>query len=119
MPIQRYESGGYSYLSTATVYGGVAYLSGLTPDDLSLDIKGQTAETLDNVDRALALAGSDKSRLLRCEIWIADMTHFEAMNEVYSAWLDPENIPSRVCTQARLWHDDCLIEIMMTAVSTS
>lgn len=119
MPIQHYEPGVYPYLSTATVYGGVAYVSGLTSNDISLDIRGQTAATLDNVDRALALAGSDKSRLLRSEIWIADMAHFEAMNEVYLAWLDPENIPSRVCTQARLWHDDCLIEIMVTAVSAS
>ena len=119
MPIQRYEPGVYPYLSTATVYDGVAYLSGLTSNDLSLDIRGQTADTLDNVDRALALAGSDKSRLLRCEIWIADMNDFEAMNQVYSASLDLENIPSRACTQSRLWHEDCLVEIMVTAVSAS
>ena len=116
MPIQRYEDAVYPYLSVATVHDSVVYVSGLTSNDLSLDIKGQTADTLNNVDNALAMAGSDKSRLLRCEIWIADMDHFEAMNEVYLAWLDLKNIPSRVCTQARLWHDDCLIEIMVTAV---
>ena len=118
MSIQRYDSGEYPYLSTASVYGGIAYLSGLTSDDLSLDVRGQTAEALANVDRALELVGSDKSKLLRSEIWIADMTHFEPMNEVYRVWLDPNNIPSRICTQARLWDDHCLIEIMMTAVTT-
>lgn len=113
MAIQRYEPG--DYLSTAAVHGGVAYLSGLTCDDLDLDIAGQTAATLAGVERALALVGSDKAKLLRVEVWIANMADFEAMNAVYRAWLDPGNIPPRVCTQARLWHERCLVEIMVTA----
>ncbi len=116
MSIRRYEPG--PYLSTAAVYGGVAYLAGLTPDDLSRDIAGQTVEALASVDRALELVGSDKSRLLRTEVWIADMADFEAMNQVYQAWLDPQNIPPRVCTQAALWDERCRVEIMVTAVAS-
>lgn len=115
MSILRYETEVYAYLSTASVYGGIAYLAGLTSEDLSLDVAGQTTETLANVEHVLALVGSDKSRLLRTEVWIADMAHFETMNEVYCAWLDPDNVPARVCTQAQLWDDRCLIEIMATA----
>ncbi len=118
MSIQRHDGGGipYPYLTTAAVHNGIAYISGLTADDIDRDIAGQTAATLANVERALALVGSDKSKLLRAEVWIADMADFEAMNAVYQAWLDPDNIPPRVCTQARLWHERCLVEIMVTAV---
>ncbi len=117
MSIQRFEPG--PYLSTAAVHGGVAYLAGLTPDDLSQNIAKQTSDALANVDRALKLVGSNKSLLLRSEVWIADMSNFDAMNDVYQAWLDPMSVPPRVCTEARLWDARCQVEFMMTAIVSS
>lgn len=114
MSIERYEVG--PYLSGASAHGNMLYLSGLAADDLSQDIQGQTRQTLANIDRLLSQAGSDKSKMLRVEVWLSDMANFEAMNAVYQDWLAPENVPARVCTQARLWDDAALVEIMVTAI---
>ena len=115
MSIKRYDQAG-PYLNEAAAYGGVVYLAGLTADDLSQDIRGQTKQTLAYVDRVLAQAGSNKSKLLRVEVWLADMANFDAMNEVYQAWLDSDNVPARVCVESRLWDEAVHVEIMATAV---
>jgi enamine deaminase RidA (YjgF/YER057c/UK114 family) len=114
MSIKRYEVG--PYLSGASTHDGIVYLAGLAADDLTQDIRGQTKQTLANIDRVLAQAGSDKSKLLRVEVWLADISNFDSMNKVYQAWLDPENIPARVCVESRLWDDAAQVEIMVTAV---
>ena len=113
MSIKRYEVG--PVLSGAAVYGRTVYLSGLAADDLSQDVRGQTKQTLANIDRVLSQAGSDKSKLLRVEVWLANMDDFDAMNTIYQTWLDPENVPARVCVESRLWDDTALVEIMVTA----
>ncbi len=102
-------------MSGAAAHGGIVYLAGLAAGDLSQDVRGQTEQTLANIDRVLAQAGSDKSNLLRVEVWPTHMANFDAMNGVYQAWLDPENVPPRVCVESRLWDDAAQVEIMVTA----
>jgi len=114
MSIKRYNQVGL-YLNEAAAYGGIVYLAGLAADDLSQDVGGQTKQTLANIDRVLGQAGTDKSKLLRVEVWLADMDNFDAMNEVYQAWVDSENVPARVCVEARLWDTAVHVEIMATA----
>ena len=111
--IKRYEVG--SLLSGAATHGNIVYLAGLAADDLSQDIRGQTRQTLANIDRVLAHAGSDKSKLLRVEIWLSQMKNYDAMNAIYQSWLDSENVPARVCVESRLWDNAAEVEIMVTA----
>ena len=113
MSIKRFEVG--PLLSGAAVYDNIVYLAGLAADDLTQDIRGQTRQTLANIDRVLAQTGSDKSKLLRVEIWLSHMKNFDAMNAVYQDWLDSENVPARVCVESRLWDDAAEVEIMVTA----
>ncbi len=113
MSIERYEVG--PIISGAAAHGGIVYLAGLAADDLSQDVRGQTKQTLAIIDRILTQAGSDKTKLLRVEIWLADMANFDVMNAVYQAWLDPQNVPARVCVESRLWDDAAQVEIMVTA----
>ena len=114
MSIRRYDNV-EPFLNEAAAYGGIVYLAGLAADDLSQGARGQTKQTLASIDRVLAQAGSNKSKLLRVEIWLADMANFDAMNEVYQAWLDPENVPARLCVESRLWDEAVEVEIMVTA----
>jgi len=113
MSIKRYEVG--PIISGAAAHGGIVYLAGLAAEDLSQDVRGQTKQTLAIIDRILTQAGSDKTKLLRVEIWLADMANFDVMNAVYQAWLDPQNVPARVCVESRLWDDAAQVEIMVTA----
>ena len=115
MSIKRYDEV-EPYLNEAAAYGGIVYLAGLAAEDLSQDVRGQTKQTLAKIDRVLAQAGSNKSKLLRVEVWLTDMANFDSMNEVYQDWLDSENVPARVCVESRLWDHAAQVEIMVTAV---
>ena len=117
MEITRIEptSGPGPLMSRAVVYGDFVYVAGLTATDPTLDIQGQTREILSRIDDYLAKAGTSKSKLLQAQLWITDMSLFSQMNEVWNAWVDPENLPVRACVQANLARPGLLIEIMVTA----
>lgn len=111
--IERFETA--PRMSRVVVHQGVAYLAGLTADDLSQDIAGQTAQVLAKAEARLALAATDKSRLLSAVIWLRDMADFDRMNVVWEGWIDTANAPARATAECRMAHDDILIEIIFTA----
>ncbi|CAP42070.1 RidA family protein [Bordetella petrii] len=102
-------------LSDMAVYNGVAYLAGQVPDDASLDMAGQTAQVLATIDRLLAEAGTDKSKILMAQIFVANMKEFDAMNQAWDAWVAPGNAPPRATVEARLANPDFKVEIVVTA----
>jgi enamine deaminase RidA (YjgF/YER057c/UK114 family) len=118
MSITRYGTtdgaNGLPIISRAVVRGDMVYLCGVTPDPTG-DIKAQTQQVLDRIDRLLQTAGTDKSKLLTAQVWLSDMRLFEAHNSVWNEWVDPENPPVRACVQADLWRPNMLVEIMVTA----
>ena len=75
----------------------------------------QTKDVLASIDRLLAEAGTDKSKLLQATIWLADMRDFAAMNAVWDAWVDTANPPARATGEARLAGPDYLVEIIVIA----
>ena len=114
MDIIRHNPHG-KVLCDAVEHGGFVFLGGQVPSDVNLDIKGQTANVLAQIDALLAKAGSNKSKILSCNIWLADMRHREAMNEVWSAWTDPGNLPCRATVEAKLADHRMLVEISCIA----
>lgn len=113
--LQRFHVG--ARLSEMAVHNGVAYLAGQVPDTLDLDIRGQTAEVLAMIDRLLAEAGSDKSRILMAQIFLADLADFEGMNAVWDAWVPAGSTPPRATVQARLAKPGYRIEVVVTAAT--
>lgn len=111
--IQRFDVG--TRLSEMAVYNGVAYLAGQVAADASQDIAGQTRQVLAAIDALLARAGTDKSRLLRVEIFLADLDDFPAMNEVWDAWVPKDQAPPRATVQARLARPQWKVEMVATA----
>ena len=102
-------------LSETAVHNGTVYLAGQVPDDNNADIRGQTAQVLARVDRLLAEAGSDKSRILMAQIFLSDITDIASMNEVWDAWISAGHAPPRATVQAGLAHQAWKIEIVVTA----
>ena len=102
-------------LSTAVEYHGFVYLAGITAKDTSLDVAGQTREILDQIDAALEIHGTDKTRLLQAQIWMNDIRDRDAMNVVWSAWLPEGGAPVRACVEAKMANPRLLVEIMVTA----
>lgn len=100
----------------AVVFGGQAFIGGVTAHDRTRDIRGQTAEALATLDAILAEVGSNRTRLLRAEIWLKDISaDFSGMNDVWDAWIDPETAPARATSQCLLASPEALIEIIATA----
>lgn len=102
-------------LSEIAIHNGTIYLAGQIAEDTSQDIDGQTREVLRHVDRLLQEAGSDKTCILMCQIYIADMAHFAGMNAVYDEWVASGHTPPRATVEAKLANPACLVEIVVTA----
>ena len=113
MSIVRHDPS--SLLSLAAEHGNTVYLAGIVAKNLKNDIKGQTKEILDEIDRLLAKCGTNKSKVLSATIWVTDIRNRAAMNEVYSAWADPKSLPVRACVEAKLADPAGLVEIMVVA----
>ena len=102
--------------SRAVVYNGVVFIGGQTADDRTQDIRGQTQQTLAKIEKFLAEAGTDKSRVLTAQIWIKDMKNdFAGMNEIWDAWTAPNAAPTRATAQCELASPELLVEIIVTA----
>lgn len=117
-PIKRREildgSNGGPILARSVTRGDTVYLSGITPDPGG-DVRAQTRQVLARIDKLLADAGTDKSKLLTAQVWLTDMRWFAEMNAEWNAWVDRENAPARACVGAPLYHPDVFVEIQVTA----
>src|ERR1700755_2220817 len=111
--IIRTEPG--AILSKAVEYHGVVYLPGITARDTSLDITGQTADVLAQIDEMLEHHGTDKTRLLQAMIWVKHMSDRVKVNALWTPWLAEDGAPVRACVQAEMAAPDVLVEIMVTA----
>ncbi len=84
--IERLEIG--PRMSQAVVHNGVVYLAGqVAADAQGAPVKEQTKNILERIDKLLAAAGTDKTKLLSVTIWLADMRSFEDMNSVWDKWV--------------------------------
>lgn len=113
MLIKRFDVG--PRMSEMAVCNGVVYLAGQIADDASADIGGQTAQVLAAIDALLERAGSDKTKILRAQIFLADVADFDGMNAVWDRWVVPHHAPPRATVEARLARPEWKIEIVVTA----
>jgi enamine deaminase RidA (YjgF/YER057c/UK114 family) len=118
MTIERHDTG--PRLSEMTVHrlpggGGTVYLAGQVATDGSQDIGGQTAQILAAIDALLARACSDKTKLLRVQIFIKDLADFAAFNALWEAWLPAGSAPARATVQAALARPEWKVELVVTA----
>ncbi|MBB3998245.1 RidA family protein [Aureimonas pseudogalii] len=112
MSIRRIEPG--RRMSAAVVHGNTVYLAGQVGEP-GQDVAAQTKTVLSEIDRLLAEAGTDKSKILQATIWLADMADFGAMNAVWDAWVDPANPPARATGESKLATPDYRVEIIVIA----
>jgi enamine deaminase RidA (YjgF/YER057c/UK114 family) len=94
-------------------FGNLVFVSGTTADNKSAPCKAQTEEVLKKIDRLLAEAGSDKSKILGCNVWLTDIREKEQMDAAWQAWIDPNHKPARATVESRLGTSDTRVEIMM------
>lgn len=86
--------------SDAVRVGNLLFLSGkigIVPGTMQLapgGIQGETRQTLENIKSTLERLGSSMSEVVKCTVFLADISEWAAMNEVYTRYF-PEKPPAR------------------------
>lgn len=102
--------------SEAAIFNGIIFLAGQVPEKtLAANIEAQTEEVLGLIEQLLGENVSDKSRILMCQIFLADLSDFDGMNRIWDAWVVPGHAPPRATVQAKLANPEYRIEIVVTA----
>jgi enamine deaminase RidA (YjgF/YER057c/UK114 family) len=96
--------------------GTIVVLAGQVAEDRTADTKGQTADVLRRIDKLLADAGTDKTRIVSANIWLTDISEFAQMNEVWDAWVPQGHAPARATVESKLAHPALRVEIQVVAV---
>jgi enamine deaminase RidA (YjgF/YER057c/UK114 family) len=105
-------------MRAAVKHNGVVYLAGqVAYNRPGAPIREQTQDTLAGIDKLLHDNGSNKSKILSAQVWLVDMNDYNAMNEVWNAWVDPKAPPPRACVQATLARPEYRVEIMVIAAA--
>lgn len=112
MTITRIEPG--PRMSAAVIHGGKVYLAGYVAEAGST-VTDQTRDILRQIDETLAEAGTDKTKLLKVNIWLTDISTIGEMNSVWDQWIVPGKTPARATVEAKLASPDWKIEIMVEA----
>ncbi len=115
MTIVRHEPS--KILSKVVEANGFVFTAGITANDRNKDVGGQTKEILDEIDRLLALTGTDKSKVISATIWVTDIRNRDAMNVLWNEWTGGKNLPGRACIEARLADPMLLVEIAVIAAT--
>ncbi len=112
--IKRIEAG--SRMSEAVIYDGKIYTAGIVADKkVGKSVFEQTEEVLQQIDALLAQAGSDKTRILKANIWLTDMANFAQMNKAWDAWVVAGKTPARATVESKLAAAGYDVEIMIEA----
>ena len=107
--------------SQAIQTGSLIFVSGQLPLDAKTgqlvkgNIQDQTDCVLENSKSILKAAGSDLSHVVRCDVFLKDMSDFKSMNEVYSSKFSTDPKPARQAIRVGRLPLDAMIEISCIA----
>ncbi len=96
-------------------HAGTVYIGGVVADDRSKDMKGQTEEVCTKIEALLEQAGSSKDKILSAMIYATDFSQKDGLNEAWTEWLSPEQLPVRAFIGVAELGKDVLVEIVVTA----
>lgn len=104
-------------MSQVVIANGIVYLSGQVADTASASITVQATEILDRIDRLLATASVEKTRVITANVWLSDPKHFDEFNAAWAAWIPAGQAPTRACVQALLMKPGLDVEVAVTALA--
>jgi enamine deaminase RidA (YjgF/YER057c/UK114 family) len=97
--------------SPELAYGNMVFISGKGVGvGFQGDITAQVTRTIDNVEESLKAAGSSMTKVLKVNVYLANIKDFEAMNAVYRQRFGPE-FPVRTTIGGVMMPDGGLVEI--------
>ena len=108
------EPGGH--YSQAVIHNGLIYISGQLPfnpftgEKVTGSIEEQTQQVLDNLDIILKDAGTDKKNVLKCTVYVSDITLWGKVNEIYRDFFGKHK-PARAVVPVKDLHYGFQIEL--------
>ena len=99
--------------SSAVTYGNLLFLSGVGAH-FQGDIKSHTKHVLDEIQKNLEAAGSSMEKVLKCQVYLADLKDYQGMNEVFRGRFGSEP-PVRTTIAAAGVPGNSLVEIDVIA----
>ena len=108
--------GAENRMSKAVIHEGKVYLSGLVAEKaVGKSVKEQTQDILGQIADLLKQAGSDKTKILKANIWLTDIKTWAEMNEAWDAWVASGETPARATVESKLAGPGLDVEIMVEA----
>ncbi len=102
-------------MSRIVIHNETVYLCGQVAKEMVPDVGQQTRTMLEKVDELLASVGTDKTAILSATLYLKEMKDFAGMNEAWEAWVPEGHAPARACVEARMSHDEILVEVSIIA----
>ena len=114
MALKRIGAG--NRMSDAVMHGDKIYLSGYVAEKaVGKSVKEQTKDILSQIDDVLKQAGSDKTKIVKANIWLTDIKTWAEMNEAWDAWVVKGQTPARATVESKLAAPGLDVEIMVEA----
>jgi len=114
MSLKRIGAG--NRMSEAVIHNGMVYLAGMVAETtVGKSVKEQTKDILSQIDDVLKQAGSDKTKIVKANIWLTDIKTWAEMNEAWDAWVVPGQTPARATVESKLAGPGLDVEIMVEA----
>lgn len=106
--------------SQAVKAGNFIYVSGQLPIDAKTgempdEIKAQTKQSLENIKAILAEAGATMDNVVKSTVYLADMSYFGPMNEVYGQYFNGGVYPARAAFAVKELPKQAKVEIEVVA----
>jgi enamine deaminase RidA (YjgF/YER057c/UK114 family) len=114
MALKRIEPG--KRMSAAVIHNGMAYLAGFVAEKAAgKSVAEQTADILAQIDETLKVAGTDKTNIVKANIWLTDIGTWAEMNTEWDKWAVPGQTPARATVESKLAAPGLDVEIMVEA----
>ncbi len=114
MSLKRIGAG--DRMSEAVIHNGMVYLAGMVAETtVGKSVKEQTKDILSQIDDILKQAGSDKTKIVKANIWLTDIKTWAEMNEAWDAWVVKGQTPARATVESKLAAPGLDVEIMVEA----
>jgi reactive intermediate/imine deaminase len=115
-------SGHFSQGVIASASGRMVFISGMTARDVdgrvigSGDIEAQTRQVCENLKRAVGAAGGTLNDIVRVDVFVRNIEHFDAIHQVRREYFDTPAPASTLLEVAKMVSPEMLIEINAIAV---
>ncbi len=114
MALKRINPG--KRMSEAVIHNGMAYLAGFVAETAKgRSVREQTADILAQIDATLKKAGTNKTNIVKANIWLTDIARFAEMNDAWDSWVTPGSAPARATVESKLAAPGYDVEIMVEA----